>query len=67
MKVYCVQATVEYTDGRWRSVLSVPTFYLNSNVQGIVDCEHARVMAKEVINPTNNPDITVNAHVTEIE
>ncbi len=44
----------------------IPTFYLNSNVQGIVDAEHAEQIAREVVNPTNKWDIEVHLYVTTV-
>lgn len=46
-KIYAVTAVVTLA-GRSRQV---PTFYLNADVQGIVDADHARRIAEDVIDP----------------
>ena len=37
----------------------VPTFFLDSNVQGIVDEKHAEQIANEIINPTQDENLRV--------
>lgn len=44
----------------------VPTFYLNSGVQGIVDAKHAETVALDVVNPTKDPSLTVSCYVTTV-
>lgn len=67
--LYAVMATVtKYTpNGKGFTVIQVPTFYLAKSVQGIVNDAHAKQIAEEVINPTQDPCIVVNASVSEIE
>jgi hypothetical protein len=60
---YMVQSTVTLRD-KWRTVYSVPTFYLDSRVQGIVDVHHASTIAREVIDPAGLLD--VNTVVTTV-
>ena len=40
----------------------VPTFYLNSEVQGILNKDHAKVIAEEIVNPTK-ADMNVSIFV----
>lgn len=35
---------------------SIPTFYLNGNIQGILDEEHAESIAREVVDPFGEAD-----------
>lgn len=39
----------------------VPTFFLNEDVQGIVDEAHARKIVEDIVNPTKDPLIVVHA------
>lgn len=39
----------------------VPTFFLNANVQGIVDEAHAQKIVEDIVNPTKDPLIVVFA------
>lgn len=39
----------------WSGVRQIPTFYLNPNVQGIMDAEHAEKIAREILNPLDLP------------
>ena len=61
--MYTVVAMVE--DIRERLLVShqVPTFFLDENLQGIVDDEHAIQIAKAVINPTNDSGLVVHVSV----
>ena len=47
-------------------VHQIPTFILNSDVQGIVSEEYAARIAEDIINPTGNSDIKVNCCVTRL-
>ena len=63
---YIVVATVTRVDDYGHTRTSaVPAFFLHSAIQGIVDAEHARQVATEVINPCRLPGLTVNATVYE--
>jgi hypothetical protein len=44
----------------------LPTFYLDSNVQGIVDGEHATHIAFDILNPTNSQDFIVYTSITAV-
>lgn len=37
-------------------IVGRPTFYLHPNVQGIVDNDHARRIAQDIVGPGVNPD-----------
>jgi len=51
--------------GRWQEDgfhnRSVPTFYLDENVQGIVSEEHAIEIATEVVNPFGDLECNITA------
>lgn len=36
-------------DSSWTTTNQIPTFYLDSNIQGIVDSEHAERIARDVL------------------
>lgn len=63
MTLWAITATVTYysfvAEG-WQTTRQVPTFYLNENVQGIISEEHAKRIARAIVNPFDNPDITVS-------
>lgn len=50
--MYAVQAIiiVSYPDGS-QGYRALPTFYLNENVQGIVNSDHAHNLAIEIVGP----------------
>lgn len=56
--MYAIAATVVCDNG----MRQVPTFYLDESVQGIVSDEHACEIAMGIINPMDDPCVTV--HVT---
>lgn len=62
--MWCVTAMVRKTSPEGARSIQVPTFYLNSDVQGIVDAEHAERIAKEVCNPTGDTTLEVMVAVT---
>lgn len=66
--MYAIHATrqTSSTDdsGReWRGVVSLPTFYLDPNVQGIVSAEHARDVALGLLRDAN-PDASFSVYAT---
>lgn len=65
--MYCVSATIQHTDGVWTKSREVPTFFLSTFVQGIAGESHAERIACDIINPANDPNITVNPNVKRIE
>jgi hypothetical protein len=58
---YAVTVNVERTgaDG-WTSTFQLPTFYLDSNVQGIVSEEHAEKIARTIVDNMHVPGATYN-------
>lgn len=48
--MYCIVATIlrTYPDGS-TSTIQVPTFFLDENVHGIVNKDHAKNIAREII------------------
>ena len=49
------------------TTIQVPTFFLDSSVQGIVSEEHAAKIVSDICNPTNHPHIIVHANVYEFK
>lgn len=49
--MYVITAQILTTDGDYKGSRQVPTFYLDSAVQGIVSTAHAIEIAKGVIDP----------------
>lgn len=64
--MYAVSATVNRHDKDGVVTIQVPTFYLDANVQGIVNKEHAKIIAGEIINPAKNPNLTVHLSVIAV-
>ena len=60
--MYQLTVTVETTsaDG-WTGARQLPTFYLDSDVQGIVSADHAERIARRMLTDVN-PDATF--HIT---
>lgn len=59
---YQVQGTVNHRD----VTTQLPTFYLHSDVQGILNVEQAEKVAQDIVNPTKDPKIVVNLYVTTV-
>jgi hypothetical protein len=57
-------AVKNHDDGSYTSI-QVPSFYLNTNIQGIVTPEGAKRVAEDIINPTKDPSIEVHVHVMD--
>lgn len=62
---YSVSATIclKTTDKKGHAyikTIQVPTFFLSSNVQGILSDSHAEKIAKEIVMPVPNKDMTVS-------
>lgn len=64
--IYCAQPTINVTDRKGTTTIQVPTFYLDSRVQGILDSQHAARIVADVCNPTKNHKIKVNSNVCAI-
>ena len=61
--LYEITAAVETRHGPRRNLRQVPTFFLDSNVQGIRDAEHAKAIATRI--HVGNEDVpSVRVHVT---
>jgi len=73
VRMYCCQATVMETSRATCTInpetksTQVPTFYLHPNVQGIVDIGHAERIAKDVVNPSHDPNVEVQVSVVEVD
>ncbi len=59
MALYIIAATVtvESRDG-WRTAYQMPSFYLDSRIQGIVDDAHAERIARTMLMQGRNPQTT---------
>ena len=66
--MYAVTATVTRVSTRdgYTGTRSLPMFFLNPNVQGIVSPAGAEVIAREIIAPFLRPEETVVVHVHEV-
>lgn len=51
MTTYAVHVQVTTHDGEFSGSRAVPTFYLDSRVQGIMSTEHAEQIAAGIVNP----------------
>ena len=58
--IYVCAATVERKDGNGTITMQLPTFFLDSRVQGIVDEAHAEFIAIEIINPCRLNNVKVH-------
>ncbi len=63
---YQITGTVTKTHDNGKTTHQIPTFYLNSHVQGITDADHAHKIAMEVVNPTNDKSLAVSLYVTTV-
>lgn len=52
--MYAIQAQIEIKEAPWTRSHQVPTFYLDENVQGILNEDGAVKIALEVLDPTGN-------------
>lgn len=66
--LYQIQARVERTtaDG-WTSVRDLPTFYLDSNVQGILSVEAAERIARRLLTDAAGDGATVHVFAASAE
>lgn len=48
---YFVTSTVSWEEEGWTATRSIPTFVLDSSIQGVVDVEHAEKIARSIIDP----------------
>lgn len=62
MKLYAIQATItRELKGGWQSTRSLPTFYLHPRVQGITGPDHAAKIARDIVDPLDQHDVSVTA------
>lgn len=64
--IYVCSANVERA-GTWNQSGQVPTFILDSRIQGIVDQAHAEMIATEIVNPFRIKGITVHVRPQEAD
>ncbi len=69
MTLYAIVATVVHhtNDSHCVSVdrsIQIPTFYLDADVQGIIDEAHAETIAREIIIPVDLEYESVTVHIT---
>lgn len=69
--MYAVQARVttrkvEWDGQEWESAVSLPTFYLDPNVQGFTDEAGAERVAREILAFVRNPGDTVHITVVDV-
>lgn len=58
--MYVISATIKIKDKNgYTKIIQIPTFYLNEDVQGIINVEHARAIAMQVINPMNDYEASI--------
>ena len=67
--LYQIQGTVVESRpngpfGKLTVTHQIPTFYLNSEVQGIVDKTHAEKIAGDILNPAHLDSLQVNVTAT---
>ena len=59
--MWIIQATVtKQKYNGWRESTQLPTFFLDKDIQGIVDEKHAARIAEKLINPFCDETITVS-------
>jgi hypothetical protein len=54
--LYVVQVTSRRDRGGWESIRSTPTFFLDENIQGIVDEAHAARIVRGIVDPHGTSD-----------
>lgn len=64
---YLITGTETLDTGKGRISRQIPSFFLNSNIQGIVSEEHAVKIAKNILDPWNNADIELSLWATEVK
>lgn len=61
--LYAIQAQVVWTNKKgWKTSRQIPTFFLDSDIQGIVNAEHAEEIAVKMLEYTKE----FKAHVVVI-
>ena len=64
--MYVINGTVSIVVDGWTRTQSIPTFYLDKNVQGIVNKSHAEAIAHTIVNPLRLSNLTVNLSAFEV-
>jgi hypothetical protein len=59
--MYVITAQVLTENDSFTGSRQIPTFYLDSAVQGITDAGHATDIAKEIIDPAGTLTLSVHA------
>ena len=49
--MYQIQGQIVYQDGEWEGSVGIPTFFLDEDIQGIVNVSHALEIAANVVDP----------------
>ncbi len=55
--MYSIQAIIIQSVDGFQKSIQLPTFFLDENVQGIVDTNHAEEIAKSIICSVPNPSV----------
>ena len=62
--MYQVVAYVQRKDANgWSSTLDIPTFFLDSHIQGITSCAHAEKIARDMLNRLAGNDAVISIDV----
>ena len=60
--IYCIQARVTKHHGEgWKANVGVATFFLDGDIQGIINAVHAEEIARRILNPFDDPTVEVHA------
>ena len=54
--MYAITVNIVMREGNWNRCGSLPTFYLDENVQGITDERHAEMIARTIVDPLGRYD-----------
>ncbi len=58
--MYSINGTINFASANGTITKQIATFYLDKNVQGIVNEKHAEAIACDIVNPTRDEKITVS-------
>lgn len=59
--MYVINAQVLTSHNGYNGSRQIPTFYLDSALQGITDCAHAAAIARTIIDPMGTLDPIIQA------
>jgi len=65
--MYIAQATIVRVKDGWTGMVQIPTFYLDENAQGIQNVTDAEYVVRMILNPLEDPEVTVNPNVFKVE